>query len=89
MMEGRYAEKVLRAQHKWTGRCLCPRPWISGEKYGGKQKEAEKESGMTSDAQLGRTEVGVGKWSRSGWHLNGLQSMSQSSVRCLNFGYQI
>lgn len=47
--------------------------------YGGRQEEAEKESGTPSDAQLGRTEVGVGKWSHSGWQLNGLQSMSEST----------
>lgn len=78
-MERMYADKVLRAHHKWIGRCWCPRPWVNGERYGGKQKEVEKESGMTSDAQFGRTEIGIGKWNCSGWPLNELQSMSESS----------
>lgn len=49
------------------------------EKYGGRQKVAGEESGMTSDAQLGKAEVGAGKWSHSGRQLNGLQSMRKSS----------
>ena len=59
MMERRCAEKELTAHHKCIGRCLCPRHLGKWREVWWGQKKTGKESRMTSDAQLRRTE---GAW---------------------------